>query len=168
MNYEQAIRATIITLDDMIEYCLNPAYQQNKTGRLDTGVYWHALSPIDRGFQRRKYNVQGSNANHVETQIIEQPIQLTCYVSEPMSERMTAFDVANNVRAVVNSLPFIESLMKQSISSTRAEQLRSIKIVNEHDNYEDEVSFRFSIIFEHSYKPSTRATNKKVVSLNLV
>ena len=167
MNYEQAIRTTIITLNNLIDYEINPAYQSNKVGRLDTGIYWHALSPIDRGFQSRSYDIQGSNANHKELQIIEQPIQVSCYVSDPKSERLTAFDIANTARSIINSLTFVELMQSHSIQPTRCTELRAMKFVNEHDNYEDEVSFQFSILFKHYFNPPTKATNKKVVD-NLV
>lgn len=139
-----------------------------KVGRLEKGYYWHPLSQIDRGFQGRKYNIQGDDSGHTESQIIEQPIQITAYSDKPTNHNEVVQNLAEYARLVVQSLPFIEHLKKNGIEVTRPTSLTTMQFINDSDNYEDEVSFQFSIIYTRSIKFNTGVIVENEIETHLI
>lgn len=166
MTYTEAIVILCAELELMLKKDgaeFNRAYIGGKVGRIKKGYYWHPLTQIDRGFQGRKYNVQDDDSGHREHQIIEQPIQLTIYSENPQTHADSVFNMAENARMLVQSLPFIERLKSKGIEVTRPENLRTLQIINDSDNYEDEVSFQFSIIYTRSISLDTPAVKTKTI-----
>lgn len=168
MNYDEAMEKVLVYLNGLLDGNLRQAFISAKQGRLATSYYWYPLSQIDRGFQGRKYNVKDNDAGHTEHQIIEQPIKIMSYVADPLKEKTTAFNLSEKARMIVNSLPFIEHLKKMGIEVTRPSQLTALKIVNDSDNYEDEVSFQFSIIYTRSIKFNTGVIVENEIETHLI
>lgn len=163
MTHKEAVSAIIRMIH--LRYPLIPANQGMKKGRLQTGRYWQALSPISRGWQSRAYDIkEDSHANHKEYQIIEQPIQITCYDDQPLNVG-GAFDMSHDVRMFINSLPFIEAAERAGIAITRTTELQKLTFTNDNDNYEDEVSFKFSLIYTKSIEPITPVARKVEVDI---
>lgn len=162
MDYNKAIVTMIDTLASM-GISMKRAYIGGKSGRLEKGLYWHPLSQIDRGFQGRKYKIDGNKSGHKELQIIEQPIQITAYSANPQSYEESVFNIAENARMIVQSLPFSEAMKQSGIEVTRPTNLRTLQFINDSDNYEDEVSFQFSIIYTRSIEFNTPAVHKKKI-----
>lgn len=135
------------------------ADQRNKQGRVLTGIYYRMLMPNNYGWQARRYNVDGDNANHTEHQLYEVLMQLTSLVDDDDVTGYTANDLAATAQMVCNSLPFVENMRRAAIGVQRATPIRSIVFTDEHNNYAMESSFDVNITFARTIRPQTPVAN---------
>ncbi|MEX9216283.1 hypothetical protein AB7Z50_18530 [Providencia rettgeri] len=123
-------------------------FQSSKQGREENMVMFFPISENGYGWQGRKYDIQGRNANHQENQLSEKTYQVQALISR--FDDYTAGDVTAIVRMVVNSLPFVTTLKQQGIGVQRASNIRRPYFLNERGDYEQNPSFDFNVTFKRT------------------
>lgn len=145
---------------ELKEYSLLPAFDSQKKGRRDTGLYFYLNNLGSRGWQGRKYR-GGDKAGHEEKQTFEYEVKLTALSSDRDDD---PHDMAASALMVVQSLPFQTLLKNQNIGLQRPSKITAITFTNDSDNYEDEVFFTFNLSVNRLINPPTDVVKKFTIN----
>lgn len=149
-----------------IDIAVKAGFQSTKQGREDSFVMFFTIGEAPQGWQKRSYNVQDKNANHLEEQQAEVTYQMQAFITQRGS--YTAKDITAMVRMIVNSLPFVEALRKQGVGIQRATAIRSPYFVNDHGDYEQNPSFDFNVTFIRTLRPDTGVVSALILDIHRI
>lgn len=126
-------------------------FNPQKSGRIDTAIYYTLMESRNIGNASRRYDPLGDDANHVESTHYEQRILITC-----VSDDIDPQDLAERTRMVCGSLPFIERLRALHVGSQNPSGVRMLYFVDEHDNQALECSFDLTVSYNRAILPTTK------------
>lgn len=137
--------------------------QTSKVGRADVALYYDTGAPQNVGWQSRKYSItkDSENAGHREIAAKQIEVRIYALVDESKSNGLTANELADTARMVIASLPFIERIREKGIGGVgRATEPTDTTIINDEDDFEREVQFKFPLTYTKSLFPNTGVIRK--------